>query len=516
MKPSRFVLAVVACVFASACGGGGSKGSSGGPAIESDFAAGELVGRAAVTSPPVTTNSASVTAVGLKGQFSSLKLRELKPSLEEVRIYYNSETSNGASIYSAAFDGSDVVRLTDPGPNGTTFDQRPQVSVNGKVVFTRFEPFAPFSNIMMMNSDGTGLTPLTTGNNQYFDPIWSPDGTKVAYLAAGAGIRLINVNTMVTTPVATDTLVDGPIVFSPDGSRIFYRQGLDIHAVPVTGGISAIVASGNLNLLDFDVAPSGNEIAFLDGDFDNMQVVRQGLGPFQGATESWSVNEFAGDIAYSPDGTHFLIGENTAPEAPHIFSYRVDGTEKKAITTGPVGAYGADYGPFVRERVLIAGGGGTLGTSAAGLIYGMAGSATRSALTFEATTPSSVVLTQQSGLNTTGPNLIFSADADVIPKMAFANGPSWRGTRVIGSGTPVLSANGALITLDSSTGAVVAILPFLGTRAASDRPVLTYANGKQTFAGKFLAAYDENGKNLAPNGATHVTYDSASRILSAN
>src|SRR5262249_10135818 len=132
---------------------------------------------------------------------------------------------------------------------------------------------------------------------------------------------------------------------------------------------------------------------------------------------------------------------------------------------------------------------------------------------FDATTPSSVVMTAQTAQSGSFPDLVFSVDADNIIKLAYANSGSWRGIRAIGSGTPVTAANGALVTINSTDGTVVLVLPFSGTRATDSKPMVKQNGSSVTCSGHFLAAYDKDGKNVAPNGASIVTIDANGKIV---
>jgi hypothetical protein len=133
---------------------------------------------------------------------------------------------------------------------------------------------------------------------------------------------------------------------------------------------------------------------------------------------------------------------------------------------------------------------------------------TTGVVAFDVTTPSSVVMTAETGLSTTADNLVFMVDADSIIKMAFANGNNWRGIRIIGSGTTTLTANGALVSFSASTGFITSILPFTGTRATGSRPTVRQDGSKLIFTGQFSGAFDASGSNLAPNGASRVVLDS--------
>jgi len=50
------------------------------------------------------------------------------------------------------------------------------------------------TDVFTMNSDGSGLTNLTSGGGDYGDdgPVWSPDGTKITYTRRDQEIRVMN------------------------------------------------------------------------------------------------------------------------------------------------------------------------------------------------------------------------------------------------------------------------------------------------------------------------------------
>ncbi|PYU60558.1 MAG: peptidase S9 family protein, partial [Acidobacteria bacterium] len=63
----------------------------------------------------------------------------------------------------------------------------PQISPDGKKIayVRRFaDPMTDkrYSNLWIINTDGTDHRPLTTGNRSDASPRWSPDGLRLAYL----------------------------------------------------------------------------------------------------------------------------------------------------------------------------------------------------------------------------------------------------------------------------------------------------------------------------------------------
>jgi Tol biopolymer transport system component len=99
-------------------------------------------------------------------------------SPDGTKIAFRSNRDGNFEIYVMNADGSGQTRLT----SNTAADTDPAWSPDGtKIVFTRS------SQMIVMNSDGTGEAPLTGG----LEPAWSPDGTKIAF-TDGFEINVIN------------------------------------------------------------------------------------------------------------------------------------------------------------------------------------------------------------------------------------------------------------------------------------------------------------------------------------
>lgn len=118
------------------------------------------------------------------------------------------------------------------------------------------------SAIYAAHLDGTGLrrlTPLGNGNDDYLQPLLSPDGTFVTYTLwrAAVGGHEIHVRSLVT---GEDRLVSDPMLdegygtFSPDNSRLTYVRYTDGHnqmmVLPLAAGSKPYAAGPNYSTVD--------------------------------------------------------------------------------------------------------------------------------------------------------------------------------------------------------------------------------------------------------------------------
>src|SRR5213080_4669014 len=106
----------------------------------------------------------------------------------------------------------------------------PQISPDGKrIVYVRrfADPMTDkrYSNLWIINTDGTDHRPLTTGNRSDASPRWSPDGMRLAYLSDADGKQQLYVRWMDTGQTARITNLDqapDAIAWSPDGRMISF------------------------------------------------------------------------------------------------------------------------------------------------------------------------------------------------------------------------------------------------------------------------------------------------------
>jgi len=110
----------------------------------------------------------------------------------------------------------------------------PQISPDGKkiVYVRRFGDITTdkyYTNLWIINFDGTDNRPLTTGNRNDGSPRWSPDGNRLAYVSDQDGKGQIYIRWMDSGQTAKITnLQFGPsnLAWSPDGKTIAFVSSM--------------------------------------------------------------------------------------------------------------------------------------------------------------------------------------------------------------------------------------------------------------------------------------------------
>jgi hypothetical protein len=148
-------------------------------------------------------------------------------------------------IYSMNSDGSSLTQLT----NSVVNKYNPRVSPDGtKIVHER----AGGDDIFIMNADGTGLTDLTSADyTTAAYPSWSPDGTKIIYYwsdGGSSGFATMNPDGTGKTDLTT-AVPGGPAIYSPDGTKIAYIDSTkSLHIMDADGTDDAIYAHDAVTL----------------------------------------------------------------------------------------------------------------------------------------------------------------------------------------------------------------------------------------------------------------------------
>jgi TolB protein len=213
------------------------------------------------------------------------------------RIVFESYRDGDAAVWVMDADGSHPTRLAAGSHPGWSPD-------GGRIVFVRG------SALQVMNADGTESRQLTSGGSAN-EPAWSPDGSTIVYAARNVthcellpnfdvicawDIHTIGVdgsNPRQLTQATTAYSAARSPVWSPDGSRLAFWKSSSAFHLP-DGQLQLMAADGtdltNLTVPDMAIeaypvwAPDGESLAFASrasagSDFDVSVISRHGGAP---------------------------------------------------------------------------------------------------------------------------------------------------------------------------------------------------------------------------------------------
>jgi Tol biopolymer transport system component len=165
------------------------------------------------------------------------------------------------------------------------------------------------SDIYAVNPDGTGLIRLSPEFSQDRDAQWSPDGTRLLFLAAD-GLYLMNPDGSGRTRL-TDDLSVSKARWSPHGGSIaFLTQRFegnllfqDLWVSRVDSRSTTMIAP---NALDLSWSPDGQELAFVSESVESLELHVIGADG-SGERTLTDPSLFVFEVAWSPDGSRIAF-----------------------------------------------------------------------------------------------------------------------------------------------------------------------------------------------------------------
>ena len=175
-------------------------------------------------------------------------------------------------IYVMNADGANQTPLTNN--ELPTHDTQPTFSSDGKkIAFMSNRDLPP--GIYAMNADGANQTRLTNNSAPALDPVFSPDGTRIAF-SNPAEIYVMNADGTKQTNLTNDAGAsrDTNPVFTPDGKRIAFTgnpvSSDEIFVVNVDGsGKTNLTNSPSMHDRQPTFSPDGKKMAFEGARPDN-------------------------------------------------------------------------------------------------------------------------------------------------------------------------------------------------------------------------------------------------------
>jgi Tol biopolymer transport system component len=155
-------------------------------------------------------------------------------SPDGMQMAFRSQRDGNDEIYVMNADGTCQTNLT----NDPLADWSPAWSPDGRhIAFAHFFDNNPFTDIVVINTDGSGLTRLTREHGEY--PAWSPDGSRIAFASARDGnyeIYVMSADGSNQTRLTNNPAYDMSPFWSPNGTQITFDTQRD-HYPPAETGI---------------------------------------------------------------------------------------------------------------------------------------------------------------------------------------------------------------------------------------------------------------------------------------
>jgi hypothetical protein len=478
----------------SGCGGGGTDASAGGGGKSSESVYGDLVTNGFVTSDPVTANSYYAQFIGVVGSFNAVSIRDLKPDLRNSRIAW---TTGNTSIYTVEPNGeNETLVVTDA--NGYPTSLRFNASANriyySANALARWVPSGGGSYTSFLSPARTTSLDFNPDYNKLVRTDLDGSYTNLWTSAIGGGSPVQITSSNVTKYNAE--WVNANTVGYDDGARITLLNADGSNArdlTSTTGTMTRLRGSADGHWVTFIWRkPSTSRDLVGVGYMTLWGVVNSPIGIDLGVN--------ATSAAFSPDGSRIVA--TTSDQM--MYTMKLDGSDLQSVPAvgDHLGMANVEWGSMM-SNVDLVGTNGNYGASCSGLVFSQSGTETNSVVMFTANPATSAKIASDSQ-NTTGPNVVYTVEADKLTKLSFAESASYTMQPV----TLKANSNGLLLSFDSETGKLATAVSYHVTRGS--KPTVTQTAGATTIEGDMDSVFDATGKDLGP--ATKVVISASGEV----
>lgn len=197
------------------------------------------------------------------------------------------------------------------------------------------------SAIVVSNADGSQPRRIVVSDeNAAWDPDWSPDGQKIAYSCNRTDICIVNVDGTDNRKVveSSDNEFEMP-TWSPDGTQIaFYGQDGGLYIANSDGSDIRKIAGNAGWQANPDWSPDGEKIVYVCGD----QICSVKLD----GSDLWLLTSISSNSAprWSPDG-EWIAFISYREDNWEVFVMKSDGSQMRRVTYDWLQNFGPDWKP---------------------------------------------------------------------------------------------------------------------------------------------------------------------------
>ncbi|HSP54791.1 MAG TPA: hypothetical protein VLS25_04305 [Dehalococcoidia bacterium] len=265
-------------------------------------------------------------------------------------IAFDSDRFGNEQIFRMSDTGGVAVQLTTEGRNFSAV-----WSPDGTRIAFVSDRDGGNAEIYVMNADGSQETRLTTNPTQDSGPAWSADGSKIVFLRrneAGNDIALWNVAASGGEAVL---LIDSPgadtmPAYSPDGSKIAYvhndpgEMDVELYVANADGSNPVRLTNNPTQDTNPNWSPDGSHIVYECEEGVNRVCMIDADGNNQHTLPTANPNEDR-EPAWSPDGSRIAFESYAPPDyVGGIYTMNPDGSDVQLLSEE--GDYEPDWQPL--------------------------------------------------------------------------------------------------------------------------------------------------------------------------
>jgi Tol biopolymer transport system component len=268
------------------------------------------------------------------------------------------KTGDYSDIYIVNSDGTGLTNLTSERPTSVS-ERSPAFSPEGTKLAISIETSPKSdplgSSDIYVGGAGSKARRLTNNDDYRFQEVgsWSPDGTRIAYTCQRPGwegyeICTVDADGSNHIRLTTSENSEDP-AWSPDGATIAFTASGGIHTVNPDGSNRTLAIAGGDQP---DWSPDGTKMVYRryppgQSHSDIFVANADGSNPVN-LTASISNTSYEAMPAWSPDGTKIAFSSNLGEKDPtdyEIYVIDVNGRDLKRLTHTPGTNWGPDWQP---------------------------------------------------------------------------------------------------------------------------------------------------------------------------